>query len=409
MRILFLDAYFEPEQIAFTHLEKDLLDGLTQLGHEVEIVCPIPTRGVSQKEIKEYRNRKDDILYGGYAHVTRFFAPQEGKKSFIRALRYFWCNLRTYQIGRKMSNVDAVFANSTPPTQGLIAGRIAHKKNIPFVYSLQDIFPDSLVTTGLTKRGSLLWKLGRRIENSIYRQSSSIIVISNEMKKNLIMKNVPEEKVRVISNWIDLDAVHAVKRENNDLFDEFGIDRSKYVVVYAGNFGAAQGAEIVLEVAEVLQNEKNIQFVVLGGGSGYLEAEKKAVNMPNVFIHPLLPQSRVSEIYSMGDIAIITCKKGVGKSGMPSKIWSIMACNTPIIASFDMDSELATILSESEAGVCVEPESARALCDEILCFYKSKREANGRLYIENKASKDYCVSQYIELFEYQMQMTSNGI
>ena len=133
MRILFLDAYFEPEQIAFTHLEKDLLEGLVAAGHEIEVVCPTPTRGINKDIAEKYKKIKSESLYNNKVHVTRFFAPQEGKNPLIRAFRYLLCNLRTYQIGKKFKKIDAVFANSTPPTQGLIAGKIAKKLHVPFV------------------------------------------------------------------------------------------------------------------------------------------------------------------------------------------------------------------------------------------------------------------------------------
>ena len=401
MRILFLDAYFEPEQIAFTHLENDLLEGFVEAGHEVEIVCPTPTRGVSAEVAKAYKNRKSETLYDGHVHVTRFSAPQEGKNPLVRALRYFWCNLRTYQIGKRVNNIDAVFANSTPPTQGWIAGKVAKKHKAPFVYSLQDIFPDSLVTTGLTKQGSMLWKLGRKLEDATYRRCSRIIVISESMKKNLLLKGVREEHIQVISNWIDLDAIHPIPKEENYLFDEFGISREKFIVLYAGNFGAAQGAEIVLDAAEKLQNETDIQFVVFGGGAGYEDAEERAKTLPNVFIHPLLPQNRVSEVYSMGDVALITCRKGVGKSGMPSKTWSIMACNTPVIASFDLDSELADVMEKSRAGVCAEAENLEALENSILQYRAETAHGvpKGRLYIEENADKQKCVWKYENIFQ----------
>lgn len=403
MRILFLDAYFIPEQIAFTHLENDLLEGLVEAGHEVEVVCPTPTRGVSTVVAAEYKSKRIEKLYNGHVRVTRFLATHEGRNPVIRALRYFWCNLRTYQIGKKMENIDVVFANSTPPTQGWIAGKVAKKHKVPFVYSLQDIFPDSLDITGLAKRDSLLWKIGRKIENSTYSNCSKIIVISESMRKNLIQKGVDEEKLQVITNWIDLDVIHPIAKEENSLFDEFGISRKKFIVLYAGNFGAAQGAEIIFDVAERFQTETDIQFVIFGGGTGYEDAKKRAKTLPNVFIHPLLPQDRISEVYSMGSIALITCKKGVGKSGMPSKTWSIMACNTPIIASFDLDSEMAKILDTCNGGNVCMPESVDALVKEL-----SKRKLNNehvysRLYVYNHASKKNCVHKYVSIFEHIIQ------
>lgn len=399
MRILFLDAYFEPEQIAFTHLENDLIEGLVNAGHEVEIVCPTPTRGVSAEVAHEYKSRKSESIYNGNVHVTRFKAPHEGKNPVIRALRYFWCNLWTYQIGKRIKNIDVVFANSTPPTQGWVAGKVANKQKALFVYSLQDIFPDSLVTTGMTKQDSLLWIIGRRLENAIYRDCAQIIVISESMRANLLEKGVQEDKIQVISNWIDLDEIHPVPKDGNPLFDEFGISRDKFIVLYAGNFGAAQGAEIVLDVAEKLQNKPDIQFVIFGGGTSYQAAVERAKELPNVFIHPLLPQSRVSEVYSMGDVALITCKKGVGKSGMPSKTWSIMACDTPIIASFDTESELANILRKSNAGSCIQPQDTDSLINQILKYKSNGYQANGRQYVVEHVDKKRCVEKYIEVFK----------
>lgn len=396
MRVLFLDAYFEPEQIAFTHLEHDLLEGLVNAGHEVEIVCPTPTRGISPDKAKAYKKRKNEYMFKKHVHITRFSAPQEGKNPIIRALRYFWCNLRTYQIGKNVKDIDVVFCNSTPPTQGWVAGKIAKKLHAPLIYSLQDVFPDSLVTTGMTSKGSVLWKIGRKLEDATYKRCKKIIVISESIKKNLVQKGVNPRKLEVISNWIDTDAIRQIPREKNRLFDEFEINRDKFIVLYAGNFGAAQGAEIVLDVAEMLIDNKYIQFVIFGGGAGYQAAVDKAGPLPNVFIHPLLPQERVAEVYSMGDVAIITCKKGVGKSGMPSKTWSIMACNTPIIAAFDRNSEMDKLLFLSKSGKCIEAENREALIEQLLSPIINKKNNNGREYVKQHCSKMNCVKKYID-------------
>ncbi len=401
MKLLFLDAYFEPEQIAFTHLENDLLDGFVHAGHSVEIVCPVPTRGIGKKLVHEYRKKRKEYLYNGHVRVKRFWAPQEGKNPFIRAIRYLWCNLRTYQIGTRYHDIDAVFCNSTPPTQGWIAGMVAKKHKVPFIYSLQDIFPDSLVTTGLTRRNSFLWKTGRKFENSTYRKCSRIIVISDSMKKNLQAKGVHDGLIRVVSNWIDLNAIYPISKEDNKLFDEFCIPRDDFIVLYAGNFGAAQGADIILDAAEQLQNEKKIKFVIFGAGSGYKSAEEKARVLPNVFIHPLLPQERVSEVYSMGDVILITCKKGVGSSGMPSKTWSIMACNKRIIASFDKGSDLDLLLRDTQSGECIEPENAMLLADKIReeLLMRNANSGDSRKYVMERASKESCVDSYLKIIE----------
>ena len=406
MRILFLDAYFHPEIIAYTHLEKDIIAGLRER-HEVSVICPVPTRGISREMANEYGKIKEEILPNG-VEIKRFWAPQEGRNPIVRAFRYFWCGLRHYMLGVKNRDADAVFAVSTPPTQGAIAAMVAKKlskkrgKRVPFIYNLQDVFPDSLVTTGLSREGSLLWKLGRKMENYTYKNADKIIVISEGFKRNIMEKGVPEEKIEVVSNWIDTDTVRPIPKEENKVFAEFGIPKDKFIVVYAGNFGAAQGAHVVIEAAEKLAERTDIHFAIFGGGAEF-EATKNAVaekGLNNVTVNGLLPGDRVPEVYSLGDVALITCKKGVGGSGMPSKTWSIMACGTPIIAAFDTDSELAEIISRADAGMCVEPENADALAAAISEMASGeKRFDGGRAFAEEYASRKKCVGRYVSAFD----------
>lgn len=410
MNLLFLDAYFEPETIAYTHLEKDLLEGLVKDNNRVQVVCPTPTRGVSAQIREEYKNRKNEKLYGGKVRVRRFWAPREGKNPIVRAFRYFWCNFRSYQIAMRVKNVDIVFSNSTPPTQGMLSAMVAkklskkYKKKVPFVYNLQDIFPDSLVNTGMTQKESFLWKIGRKIENYTYKNAEKIIVISDGFKRNIMAKGVMEEKIKVISNWIDLDSVHPVSRKDNKLISEFGLDPTKFLVVYAGNFGAAQGADVVLKAAEKLRHEEEIQFVVFGGGACFEDAKKIARDLENVFIHELMPSDRISEVYSLGNVALITCKLGTGNAGMPSKMWSIMACNTPIFASFDQKSDLADVIRDSGAGICIEPGNVDALIEVIKEAYVKLKSGTYKLlnlrdYVRKNASKEICVKKYISILQ----------
>ena len=409
MRILRLPAYFLPEQMASTHLQKDRIEGFANAGHTLVVYTPTPTRGIDSETIEKYKNIKYEELYDGKVQIHRFSLMQEGRNPVVRALRYVLSCVIQYFKALKAENIDVIFASSTPPIQCLMCRSIQKKlskkqgKHIPIVYNLQDIFPDSLLTTGLAKKDSLIWKLGRVIEDKTYEACDEIIVISESFKRNIMEKGVPEDKITVISNWIDTDRISPVKREENTVVSEFGIDPDKFIVVYAGNFGAAQGADVVVDAAEVLKDNDNIQFVIFGGGSEF-ESIKKQVNekhLSNVIINPLLPQERVAEVYSLGDVALITCKKGVGESGMPSKTWSIMACNTPIIASFDTDSELAEILENANAGFCAEPENKYALADAIVEFAGGKdgKYTNGRNFVIENASKNMCVGKYIEVCE----------
>ena len=401
MKILFLNAYFYPENISFSHLESDLMKGLMDAGHELTVVCPTPSRGVSEEIYQKYKNIKKENVNG--IAVQRDRAPREGKNPVIRAFRYFWCNFRGNQIAKRYKDTDVVFADSTPPTQGLFAGKLAKKLDVPFVYSLQDLFPDTLLTSGLMKRKSFLYRVGLRIEKKTYKSASKIIVISETMHRILLQKGVPEEKLLTVSNWIDVDRTVPVPKEKNTLFGEFGIDKNKFIVVYAGNFGNIQGTQVIVETAELLKDDPDIFFAIFGLGTDYEKCKEyiRQNDLNNIRMYPLQPIERVSEVYSLGDVALVTCRKGTSKTVMPSKVWSIMACNTPIVASFDTDSELADIIKECSAGIVVEPENPQALAHALRKTCKAKAEnsmpvSGSREYVTAHASSKICVGKYVD-------------
>ena len=404
MRVLFLDAYFEPEQIAFTHLEHDLLEGLVNAGHEVEIVCPTPTRGITPEKAKAYKKRKSEYMLKKHVHITRFSAPQEGKNPFIRALRYFWCNLRTYQIGKDEKTIDVVFCNSTPPTQGWIAGKVAKKLHVPLIYSLQDVFPDSLVTTGITSKGSALWKIGRKLEDATYKLADTIIVISNDIKQNIMMKGGPENKIVVIPNWVDTSEVHPVLRDNNQLYGELDIDKSKFIVSYAGNMGASQGIDTIIQAAKKLKTNKNISFVLFGGGSKFDHYAKLVAGMENVKLYPLQSPDRISEVYSLGDVSVVACRRGVGAGAVPSKSLSIMATGTPILLSFDEGTELWQLIKENNSGFLAEAENVDSLVEQILIAYNNPSEIrnkgiNALNLVRRNYSKANAMDAYVSIMK----------
>jgi len=404
MKILLLRAYYDPEQTAGTHLMNDLEEYLSDKC-EIEYITPRPTRGISKEQKEEYKKKRIEVKNNGRIIIRRFRMFDETKNPLSRAFRYFCCNIVQLYQGCKSKNIDIVMSGSTPPTMGVICVWISkhlkkkNKKPVPYIYKLDDIFPDSLVSSGLSHRNGFIWRIGKKTEDYVYKNSDHIIVISEGMKNNLLEKKVPNTKISVINNWTDLDSVKPIDRVDNKLFDELKIPRDKYIVLYAGNFGEAQGAGIVLDVAQQLKNYKEIIFVIFGGGAQFAEIKESAKAYENIHVFDLQPQERVSEVYSMGNVSLITCKKGFGGIGFPSKTWNIMACNSKIIASYDMDSDLAELLKKSGAGVCVPSGDAKELSDAIVMSYqdewkKKNAKKDIRAYVKHIASKESCTEAY---------------
>lgn len=407
--ILKLSPYFYPERVSSTHVSEDLNAALFAAGYNIDNYVPTPSRGISKEEHKKYLKINYEERDDGHTIVHRFRMFREGRNPILRALRYLLVNWKQYRRARKAEGIDVIYGASTPPTQGLLLGKVKRKlskrygRNVPFIYNLQDVFPDSLVTAGLTKKGSLIWKIGRKIENKTYKNADKIVVISNDIKNNIMEKGVPEEKIAVIPNWIDVDATRPVPRADNKLFDELGLSREGFLVTYAGNLGLAQGVDTILDAADRLKDNSEIRFVIFGGGNKQEQYRQRIETMPNVQLFPLQPPERVAEVYSLGDLSVVACRKGAGKGAIPSKTVSIMATGTPVLLSFDEGSELWRLIEENDCGYLAPAQDADALAAQILAAQqdaaaRKRKGENARSLAETRFSKEIGTSSWLRVY-----------
>lgn len=411
MKILKLSPYYYPEQVSSSHLSDDLEEALVKEGIDIEIYAPTPTRGISDDVRNKYKKIKYEEFKDGHIKLHRFNMFPEKRNPIIRGLRYIFVNVIQYFKAIKSKDIDVVYAASTPPTQGMLCAMVAKKltkkydKKVSFIYNLQDVFPDSLVSAGLATEGSIIWKLGRKIENYTYKNADTIIVISEDIKNNIIKKGVSESKIKVISNWVDTDEIRPVNEEDNFLYDELGLKKNTFKIVYAGNLGKMQGISMLIDVAIMLKEDKDIEIIIFGNGveKDTLIKRIQKEELKNIRIYPLQSPDKVSEVYSMGDICLVSCKKGLGKGAFPSKTVSIMATGTPIIAAFDYNSELCSIVEKYDTGVCVEPENASEFVEVVTTLKEDIEQLkdkgiNGRKLVENKFSKIICLKEYLKIF-----------
>ena len=386
---------------------------------------PTPCRGIDAETRKKYKKIKREERCDGHLVVHRFSMFAEGKKNVLRALRYFLCAIKHFNRGvfaKDARSCNVMFIASTPPIQGAMAAMVKKfRKKMKFVYNLQDIFPDSLVSAGMAKKGGLLWKFGRIIENFTYRNSDKIVVISQDFKRNIMAKGVPEEKIEVIYNWVDEKAITPVKDEENELFEEFGISRDKFRVVYAGNLGNAQNIEIVVNAARRLKDNPQIEFIIFGKGG--LEDEIKAIQakeqLDNLKILPLQPYDRVAKVYGLGQVCIVACKPGLGGAAMPSKTWSIMSSGRAVLANFD-DGELKEIVegaltpstnSGTESSAPAKPCGVFTKAGDLEGFVHAIEELskqpercaemgrNGRQFILENLTREVGTRRYVEVIK----------
>lgn len=407
MNILLLPPYFTPERMASSHLDHDRYNAFASEGWDMYLYTPVPTRGISNDVRLKYKKIRKESLYDDKMHVHRFSMLPEKNGVVLRAIRYVLCFIKQLWFGLRTKDVDVVYLVSTPPIQGLIGAVLKKIRKVPFVYNLQDVFPDSMVGAGMTKENSLLWKIGRKIENFTYRYADKIIVISEDFRQNLLSKGVPKHKIEVVYNWVDTDVVYPINQHDNILYDELGLTRdNKFRVVYAGNFGLAQNIDVIIEAAEKLQSYSDIQFLLFGQGETY-EAYKELVavrGLNNIVFQPLQPVDKVKYVYSLGDLGIVSCKPGIGKGAFPSKTWSILAAGVPVVANYDEGTDLEHLLSQNKLGVFSPSGKSKEMADAILKMYNNpilckEFGINAREYVLKNASREVAVGEYVRIIK----------
>lgn len=408
MRVVVLSAYYEPEQYSSLRLDVERFRSMTVVGTSVTIYTPMPTRGVSDEVRNQYRTCRRETHSDGKLIIYRFPLPREGKNSLGRAMRYVLACVKQLCWGifsKAARTADVMFISSTPPIQGAMAALIKKVRGIPYIYNLQDIFPDSLVGTGMTKRGSLLWEIGRVIEDFTYRNADKIIVISQDFKRNIRAKGVPEEKIEVIYNWVEEDAVVNIHRSENKLFDLYNLDREKFYITYCGNIGLTQNMDLLLSVAKELQEYPDIHFVLVGEGAYKKQVERivREDNLYNVTLLPFQPYAAISEVFSLGDIGLIISKPGVGENSLPSKTWSIMSAERAVVANFDRN-ELEEIIQRVHCGIFTEAGDKEAFKEAILTLYKHREQCvqmgkRGREFVLHNLTKEIGTRKIVELIK----------
>jgi len=405
MRILQLAGYFFPEKAASIYLEENRYEAFSNAGFKTIVYAARPQRGLTEEEYQEYKHKKLEMMYNGGVEVHRFAMYREGKNAVLRAFRYFLISVVQLWKGIWAKDIDLIYVASTPPTQGALAALVKKCKKVPFVYNLQDIFPDSLAGTGLAKKGGLLWKIGRAIENFTYRNADKIIVISQDFKKNIMAKGVPEDKIVVVYNWVEETAVVDIPRKNNKLFDKYNLDRNKFYITYNGNIGLTQNMDMLLEVAKALEANEDIQFVLVGNGA-YLEDVKRIIaerNVQNVTLLPFQPYEDISHVFSLGDMSLVISKPGVGANSVPSKTWSIMSASRPVLANFD-ENELKTIIEKNNCGIFTKAGDKVAFTDAILKLYNDRDLCkeygrNGRQFVMDNLTREAGTKKYVDVIK----------
>jgi colanic acid biosynthesis glycosyl transferase WcaI len=401
MRLGVVAPHFTPDVAPTGVVVTRIVLELAARGHQLDVLTSLPW----------YRNHRIEPGYEGrmvrtedtpWGRITRIHPfPSENKQAIIRrALAFAGFSTLGAAVCVRGGRLDGVLAVSPPLTLGLTGWAVAKARRAPLVFNVQDVYPDVAIELGVLYQPSLIGA-AKSLERICYRGADAITVLSEDLKNNVANKLGSRDPIHVIPNFVDTEQIQPMPKENAYRI-EYGLT-GKTVVMYAGNVGLSQALGTMLDAAGALAHEEDIVFVINGGGAKRSELERRAANMPNVRFVDMQPPDRLPEVLAAADMHLVTLRKGLARSSVPSKSYSIMAAARPLIASVDEGSEIARVATDSGGGLAVPPEDAEALTKAVMTLAGSPEELTrmgeaGRRFVQEWVSPAAVARSYEELF-----------
>ncbi len=397
MRILLVSPYFPPEVGSAAHLYEDLGLALKARGHEVVVLTGLPRYHVAGPSFRTRGRPFRMERHRGLLVFRAFNFEIPWDVPLLRGLDQFFSAFCSALLGAALPAFDVALVYSPPLPLALAMWGLCRLRRRPLVVNVQDLFPQSAIDLGLV-RHPLLIRLFRLLEAFLYRQAQGLMVHSEGNRQHLRALGVAPEKIGVVPNWVDTEAIKPGPRQNL-LRQELGLNQH-FIVSFAGVMGYSQGLETVLESAALLREKPNILFLLVGDGVEKPRLEKLARKhrLQNVRFLPMQSREAYLQVLAASDLCLVTLRGKVRTPVVPSKILSIMAAARPVLASLPLEGDAPRLIAAADCGVCLPPEDPWALTEAILGLYSdaARREqlgANGRTFAQQHLSLPASVAQ----------------
>jgi len=375
-------------------------------GHDVTVLTGFPNHptGVLQAE---YRSRFRHLVcrerMDGIEVVRTWLIPMPNRKPYERMLNNASFSFSACITGAFLGRPDVVIATSPQLLVGICGWWISRVKNIPFVFEIRDLWPESLSAVGIGNNRSLLYRALVRVARFLYRACDHLIVVTPAFKEYICRQyGIVGEKISVVPNGVESD-LFSPSTDRDGLRTKLGLD-GKLVISYIGTIGMAHDLDTILEAARVCaETMPEVTFLIAGEG-----AEKERIidrvrktGVRNLLLLPQQQRDKIPMLVSASDVCVVTLKRSdIFKTVIPTKMLEFMSCAKPVILA--VEGQAAELLTSAGAGICVKPENPGAILDAIKLL-GSNREfgrnlgQNGRTYITENLSRAKTAETYIQI------------
>lgn len=384
MKILIVTHYFPPEIGAPQARLSEFAKLWAEAGEDVTVLTGMPNHptGVVPPEYKGAIRRVEYV--DGYKVVRTWLyaTPNEGfVKKTIGHLSFM---LTSVLLGFfKAGKPDVVIVSSPTFFSIFSAWLISRLHRVPLVVEVRDLWPAIFVELGILKNGMVIQVL-EVLELWCYRQAVAVVVVSEGFRRDLVLRGVPEDKIHLLYNGVDLHRFQPHKVDAEGIRLRLDVPRDDFLVLYIGAHGISHGLSTVIDAAAALA-DRAIHFLFVGEGAEkqHLLDYATELGIQAVTFRPAVHRDQVPDILQAADICLVCLQDlPLFQTFIPSKIFEFLAAGRPVIGA--VRGESAEILRGAGAAT-VEPGDPSALAVAINELYgdpdrRASMGLRGRLY-----------------------------
>ena len=404
MRINIICHYYPPEIGAPQARLSEMAGEWVKQGYDVTVLTGFPNHptGVIPPEYQGKIFMKETVngirIWRHWLYAT----PNEGFFKKIFAHLSFMVTLILFSLFRG-ERPDILIVSSPNFFSVISTYIISRVRRVPYIFEVRDLWPAIFIDLGVLRNRHLI-RLLEAIELSLYRRSAAVVPVTNGFAADMIRRGIPSNKIEVITNGVDLDA-YQIGQKDTSLRAKIGLSEDKFIILYIGAHGISHGLPRVLDAAERLREEKDIHFLFVGEGAvkSTLVNLARSKQLQNLTFLPGQPREKVINFYHLSDVCLVPLRDVAGFSSfIPSKMFEIMACGKPIIAS--LRGESADILMKSEAALVIQPENPEELVMAIKILKSNPQKCrqmgqSGRTFVEKNYDRKILARKYLTVMK----------
>lgn len=364
MNILILAHYYPPEMGGAAARLRGLARWLAAFGHHVTVITGLPNYP-SGIVLEAYRGklRVRETIDG--VDVLRTWVYASSHRSRWRRLANYFSFVGSAIVSGLTARrrYDVVLASSPPLFIGLAGWVLARSHRVPWVLDIRDLWPDVAVEAGEFGADATITRWGHRLARFLYRRATHIVPVTDNKRHKLVEAGVPPEKLTIVTNGVDLDLLSSAPPR--DWRGELGLE-NRFVVVYAGLLGIAQGVEVVVDAAATLRDQPEYHFLIVGDGVQRAEIIRRAeaLGLKNITFLPAQPREAVPSILHAADVAWVPLVSDKLVDAVPSKLLEAWGCNRPVILA--AGGEAARLVEEAGGGVVIPARQPQRLAEAVV-------------------------------------------